>query len=33
VELRAEGYETTEFDVLVTPEQTVTFSGDMKKVQ
>jgi PEGA domain len=33
VELRAEGYETTEFDVLVTPEQTVTFAGDMKKVQ
>jgi hypothetical protein len=33
VELRAEGYETTEFDVLVTPEQTVTFSGDMKRIQ
>lgn len=33
VELRAEGYETTEFDVLITPEQTVTFAGDMKKVQ
>jgi hypothetical protein len=33
VELRADGYETTEFDVLITPEQTVTFSGDMKKVQ
>jgi len=33
VELRAEGYETTEFDVLITPEQTVTFAGDMKKAQ
>ena len=33
VELRADGYETTEFDVLITPEQTVTFAGDMKKVQ
>jgi hypothetical protein len=33
VELRAEGYETTEFDVLVTPNQTITFSGDMKKSQ
>lgn len=33
VEMRAEGYETTEFDVLITPEQTVTFAGDMKKSQ
>lgn len=33
VELRADGYETTEFDVLITPEQTITFAGDMKKVQ
>jgi hypothetical protein len=33
VELRAEGYETTEFDVLITPDQTVTFAGDMKKAQ
>ena len=33
VELRAEGYETTEFDVLISPEQTVTFAGEMKKVQ
>ncbi len=33
VELRADGYETTEFDVLITPEQTVTFAGDMKKIQ
>jgi hypothetical protein len=33
VELRADGYETTEFDVLITPEQTVTFAGEMKKAQ
>ena len=33
LELRADGYETAEFDVLITPEQTVTFAGDMKKVQ
>ena len=33
VEVRAEGYEPTEFDVLITPEQTVTFSGTMKKIQ
>jgi len=33
VQLRADGYETTEFDVLITPEQTVTFAGDMKKAQ
>ena len=33
VEVRAEGYETAEFDVLITPNQTVTFAGDMKKVQ
>ena len=31
MELRADGYETTEFDVLISPEQTVTFAGDMKK--
>lgn len=33
VEIRAEGYETAEFDVLITPENTVTFAGDLKKVQ
>jgi len=33
IELRADGYETAEFDVLITPEQTVTFAGDMKKNQ
>jgi len=33
VEVKADGYETAEFDVLITPERTVTFAGDMKKVQ
>ena len=33
VEIRAEGFETIEFSVLVTPERTVTFAGKMKKVQ
>ena len=33
VQVQAEGYETAEFDVLITPEQTVTFQGDMKRLQ
>jgi hypothetical protein len=33
VEVRAEGYETAEFDVLISPEQTVTFQGELKKLQ
>jgi PEGA domain len=33
VEIKAEGYETAEFDVLITPEQTITFAGDLKKLQ
>jgi hypothetical protein len=33
VEVRAEGYETAEFDVLITPDQTVTFQGELKKLQ
>jgi hypothetical protein len=33
VEVRAEGYETAEFDVLVTPEQTVTYQGELKRIQ
>jgi PEGA domain. len=33
VEVRAEGYETAEFDVLITPEQTVTFQGELKRIQ
>ena len=33
VEVRAEGYETAEFDVLITPDQTVTFQGELKRIQ
>ena len=33
VEVRAEGFETAEFDVLITPEQTVTFQGELKRIQ
>ena len=33
VEVRAEGFETAEFDVLINPEQTVTFQGDLKRIQ
>jgi hypothetical protein len=33
VEVRADGYETAEFDVLVTPEQTVTYQGELKRIQ
>ena len=31
VELKAEGYETTEFEVVVTPGDTVTYKGDLKR--
>ena len=31
VELKAEGYETTDFEVVVTPGDTVTYKGDMKR--
>jgi hypothetical protein len=30
IELRAEGFEPTEFEVLVTPRETVTYRGEMK---
>jgi hypothetical protein len=33
VEIRAEGFETAEFDVLITPDQTVTFQGELKRFQ
>jgi hypothetical protein len=33
VEVRADGYETAEFDVLVTPDQTVTYQGELKRIQ
>lgn len=33
VEVKAEGYETAEFDVLITPDQTITFQGELKRIQ
>jgi len=33
VEVKAEGYETAEFDVLITQDKTLTFAGDLKKLQ
>jgi hypothetical protein len=33
VEIKADGFETAEFDVLITPEQTITFQGDLKRIQ
>jgi len=31
IELRAEGYQTEQFDVIVTSGETVTYKGDMKR--
>lgn len=31
VELKAEGFETTDFEVVVTPGDTITYKGDMKR--
>jgi hypothetical protein len=33
VEVKADGFETAEFDVLITPDQTVTFQGELKRIQ
>jgi hypothetical protein len=33
VEIKADGFETAEFDVLINPEQTVTFQGELKRIQ
>jgi len=33
VEVKADGYETAEFDVLINAEQTVTFQGELKRIQ
>jgi hypothetical protein len=33
VEIKADGYETAEFDVLITPEHTITFAGELKRNQ
>jgi PEGA domain-containing protein len=33
VEIKADGYETAEFDVLISPDKTVTFQGELKRIQ
>jgi len=33
VEIKADGYETADFDVLITPDETVTYQGELKKIQ
>jgi hypothetical protein len=33
VEIRAAGYETVVFDVMVTPGETVTYKGEMKRIR
>lgn len=33
VEVRADGFETAEFDVIITPSQTITFQGELKRIQ
>ena len=33
VAVRADGYQPEEFDVLITPNETATFAGDLKKVR
>ena len=33
VELKADGYEPLAFDVLITPGETVTYKGEMKRIQ
>ena len=33
VEIKAEGYETADFDVLIAPDETVTYQGELKKLQ
>jgi hypothetical protein len=32
VEVRAEGYQSEEFDVMITPHETTTFQGALKKI-
>ena len=33
IEVRANGYETLEFEVRITPEHTTTYTGELKRVQ
>ena len=33
IEIRAEGFETEQFEVLVVPGETITYKGDLKRIQ
>lgn len=33
VELRAEGYELVQFEVMITPGETITYKGEMKRIR
>lgn len=33
VEIRADGFETLQFEVLITPGESVTYKGELKRVQ
>ncbi len=33
VEIRADGFETVQFEVMITPGETVIYKGDMKRIQ
>ncbi len=33
IELKAEGLRTAEFEVLITPGETVTYKGEMKRIK
>nr|MBA2602267.1 PEGA domain-containing protein [Acidobacteriota bacterium] len=33
IEIKAEGHEPAELDVLITPGETVTYRGDLKRIQ
>jgi hypothetical protein len=33
VEVRAEGYETVQFDVMVIPGETITYKGELKRIK
>ena len=33
VEIRADGFESVQFDVMVSPGETVTYKGDMKRIR
>jgi hypothetical protein len=33
IEIKAPGYETTSFEVLITPNETVTYKGELRRIQ